>query len=69
LRDAWTTAAKRAGPEATFSAFKGNTEGPRIDWIFYRGGLKALEAETVTHNQDGRYPSDHYPVFALLEFR
>jgi len=69
LRDAWTTAAKRAGPEATFSAFKGNTEGPRIDWIFYRGGLKALEAETVIHNQDGRYPSDHYPVFALLEFR
>jgi endonuclease/exonuclease/phosphatase family metal-dependent hydrolase len=69
LVDCWTTAAKRAGPEATFSAFKGSTAGPRIDWIFHRGGLKALEAETVTHNQDGRYPSDHYPVFAVLEFR
>jgi endonuclease/exonuclease/phosphatase family metal-dependent hydrolase len=27
-----------------------------------------VEAETVTRNQDGRYPSDHFPVFAVLEF-
>jgi endonuclease/exonuclease/phosphatase family metal-dependent hydrolase len=67
LEDAWVTAAKRSGPECTLSGFKGNTTGPRIDWIFYRGRLKALEAETVTRNQDGRYPSDHYPVWAVLE--
>ncbi len=68
LKDAWTAAPRRSGPEATFNGFKGSTTGARIDWILYRGGLKALEAETVTRNQDGRYPSDHYPVFAALEF-
>ncbi len=67
LNDAWNTAARRAGPEATFSAFRGSTQGPRIDWILFRGPWKALEAETVTRNEDGRYPSDHYPVFAVLE--
>ena len=69
LEDSWATAAKRSGPEYTLSGFKGVTTGPRIDWILYRGRLKALEAETVTRNDNGRYPSDHYPVFAVLELR
>jgi endonuclease/exonuclease/phosphatase family metal-dependent hydrolase len=69
LTDAWTAAPKRIGPEGTFNAFKGVSDGPRIDWIMYRGALRALEAETVTKNDNGRYPSDHYPVFAVLEFR
>ena len=69
LTDAWTAAPRRAGPEGTFNGFKGTGTGPRIDWIFYRGALAAVEAETVTRNQDGRYPSDHFPVFAVLEFR
>lgn len=69
LTDAWTSAPRRTGPEGTFNGFKGMTTGPRIDWIFYRGALKASEAETVTRNQDGRYPSDHFPVLTVLEFR
>ncbi len=69
LQDAWEAAARRQGPEGTISGFKGLTTGARIDWILYRGGLKALEAETVTHQREGRYPSDHYPVLALLEYR
>jgi len=67
LKEAWETAARRSGPEGTLSGFRGLTRGPRIDWIFYRGPFKVLEAETVTRNQNGRYPSDHYPVFAVLE--
>ncbi|HWR51417.1 MAG TPA: endonuclease/exonuclease/phosphatase family protein [Bryobacteraceae bacterium] len=67
LEEAWAAAARRTGPEGTFNGFKGNTSGARIDWIFTRG-LKAREAETVTKNDGGRYPSDHYPVFAVLEF-
>ena len=69
LKDAWKTAAKRAGPEGTFNGFKGISTGPRIDWIFYRGALQAVEAETVTRNEEGRYPSDHFPVFAVLEWK
>jgi endonuclease/exonuclease/phosphatase family metal-dependent hydrolase len=67
LTDAWTTAAIRFGPEGTFGGFKGVTTGARIDWIFYRGFGKVLHAETVTLNENGRYPSDHYPVSAILE--
>ena len=68
LRDTRETAAKRSGPEATFSAFRGSTTGPRVDWILYRGDFKVLEAETVTRNDHGRYPSDHYPVMVVLEW-
>lgn len=69
LEDAWAKAAERTGPECTLSGFTGRTTGPRIDWILYRGGWKALAAETVTKNDHGRYPSDHYPVLALLQLR
>jgi endonuclease/exonuclease/phosphatase family metal-dependent hydrolase len=69
LRDAWTTTDKRSGPEGTFNGFKGVTTGPRIDWILFRGPFRVVEAETVTRNDDGRYPSDHYPVFASFELR
>jgi endonuclease/exonuclease/phosphatase family metal-dependent hydrolase len=68
LTDAWTTAAKKSGPEGTMSGFRGGAGGRRIDWILYRGPFKVLEAETVAYNEEGRYPSDHYPVFAVLEF-
>ena len=68
LTDARTSADRISGPECTLSGFTGQTSGPRIDWILYRGSLRAVEAETVTRSQDGRYPSDHYPVFAVLEF-
>jgi endonuclease/exonuclease/phosphatase family metal-dependent hydrolase len=68
LQDGWLRAARRTGPECTFGGFKGVVECPRIDWILYRGPFRVLEAETVTRNWEGRYPSDHYPVFAVLEF-
>ncbi|MCX6633129.1 MAG: endonuclease/exonuclease/phosphatase family protein [Candidatus Solibacter sp.] len=69
LTDAWTTAAHRFGPEGTLSQFRGATGERRIDWIFYRGIGKVLQIHTDTVNESGRYPSDHYPVFAILEFR
>jgi endonuclease/exonuclease/phosphatase family metal-dependent hydrolase len=68
LKDAWDTAVKRSGPEGTNSGFAGRTTGRRIDWILYRGPFRVLEAETVTRNEKGRYPSDHFPVIAALEF-
>jgi endonuclease/exonuclease/phosphatase family metal-dependent hydrolase len=69
LKDARLTAARRAGPDGTNSGFRGSTEGRRIDWILYRGGLKVLESETVVYGRDGRYPSDHFPVLAVFELQ
>ena len=68
LTDAWTTAGSKSGPNGTFNGFKGTGTGPRIDWILFRGFRRATEAETVTKNEEGRYPSDHFPVVAVLEF-
>ena len=66
LRDAYREAPKKSGPETTMSQWTARETGNRIDWILYRGNLKAQEFETVTYNQDGRYPSDHYPVFTVI---
>lgn len=67
-RDAWVEADTQVGPPVTWSAFappEPDTDR-RIDWILYRGPVRALHCETVLYNEDGRYPSDHYPVFATL---
>lgn len=66
--DAWLAAEHRAGSTVTFGSFKApNPESEeRIDWIFFGGGVRVKRCETVNDNQDGRYPSDHYPVFAEL---
>jgi endonuclease/exonuclease/phosphatase family metal-dependent hydrolase len=69
LKDARLTAASRTGPDGTSSGFAGRTTGARIDWISYRGGVKAAESETIVHSEDGRYPSDHFPVLAVLELQ
>jgi len=68
IQDAWEKAARRSGPEGTFHGFSGKPGAARIDWILFRGPLKAREAETTTWNQNGRYPSDHFPVFAIFDF-
>ncbi len=69
MREAWAGAERRTGPDGTFNGFKGTGTGPRIDWIFFRGPVRVVEAETVTRNEDGRYPSDHFPVFAVFELK
>lgn len=64
LRDAWMTAASRAGPANTFHDFTGKPD-QRIDWILSRG-FKAVAVHTITSHESVRYPSDHFPVLAEL---
>ncbi|TWU42280.1 endonuclease/exonuclease/phosphatase family protein [Novipirellula artificiosorum] len=53
--------------EATFSGFKSSTlEGSRIDWIAIRGSWTLQEAAIDRTGKEGRTPSDHYPVTAIL---
>lgn len=65
--DAWQTAPH--GPAGTFHGFTGKPGEARIDWILIRGPWRVARAETVTRNEGGRYPSDHFPVLASLEWR
>ena len=57
---------QRQTDEATFHAFKGGKEGSRIDWIVHSEDLKATDATIDRTSEDGRYPSDHYAVTAVL---
>lgn len=43
--------------------------GLRIDWILASEGLAPLEATIDRARYRGRYPSDHYPLRALLAYR
>lgn len=65
LADAWTGAPVREGPDATFHTFTGTPDGRRIDWILLRG-FEPKRVRTVTTNEKGRYPSDHFPVVGEL---
>jgi creatinine amidohydrolase len=69
LVDAWDVAAERKGPAKTFGSFKAPTDEPgdRIDWIMLLGKITSRSCETVLYNENGRYPSDHYPVSAVLD--
>lgn len=68
LSDCWETAKETSGPPVTWSAFAAPQPDTnrRIDWILTRGPVTTLVCETVTFNQRGRFPSDHFPVYAKL---
>lgn len=61
-------------PGYTAHAFKGeaykeelkakNSEGGKIDFIFCKGPAKPVETGIIKDNEAGRYPSDHYFLYA-----
>lgn len=54
--------------ESTFHNFSGGRRGRRIDFILMSPAFQATEAAIDHANQDGRYPSDHFPVTAVLRY-
>jgi len=50
----------------TRHGFRGRTSGKQIDHIRLSSNLHALDARIDTHNRNGRYPSDHFPVVANI---
>jgi endonuclease/exonuclease/phosphatase family metal-dependent hydrolase len=68
LRDAYRLAhPTRAANEGTFSEFKaGAPGGSRIDWIGVSREWEVVWAAIDRTERDGRTPSDHFPVTAVL---
>jgi endonuclease/exonuclease/phosphatase family metal-dependent hydrolase len=58
---------ERRPDEASFSNFKGTVQGSRIDFVFHTAHFRATAAAIDRFSRDGRYPSDHYPVTAVLD--
>ena len=68
--DAYRTVHPERRPdEASFNGFKPVVDGSRIDFIFHTADFAATAAAIDRTSRDGRYPSDHYPVTAVLEWR
>lgn len=66
LVDAWLKLHDVAIEGGTAHSFKGGTSGAHIDYVMGGPGTAAKSAEIV-HTHDGDvYPSDHYPVSAVL---
>ena len=59
----------RTEEESTFTAWKGRLIGNRIDWVLCSPNFRVLSAEINRTNENGRYPSDHYPVTAILNYQ
>ena len=55
--------------EATYHGFAGETRGDRVDWILTTADVIPLECRIVRDKVDGRYPSDHFPVTAILRIQ
>jgi endonuclease/exonuclease/phosphatase family metal-dependent hydrolase len=50
----------------TYHAFTGRAETDKIDFIIVSSGIGVTSSDILRFNQDGRYPSDHFPVTATL---
>lgn len=60
---------QRRPDEASFHGFKGQPAGARIDFVFHTGHFVPRAAGIERLSRDGRFPSDHFPVTAVLAWR
>lgn len=67
LRDAFLAADPSYQRTGTFNRFRGVTTGPQIDWLFVSDHWRVDSAGVITQKISGRVPSDHFPVWAVME--
>ena len=68
FRDA-SEAAERTKGRVTFHGGKPKKIGERIDYIFCSDGVSVKDFRTVTDGIDGRFSSDHFPLYADVVFK
>ncbi len=68
LRDTWLAAEHRLTPRVgTFPNYGAtDPDGTRIDWVLVTPDVRVKTAAINAWTSEGRYPSDHLPVQALL---
>lgn len=58
------------GPTGTFNGFRSKETGNQpIDYIFIKNGIRVMRHATLSQTWQGRFSSDHFPVFAAVEIR
>jgi endonuclease/exonuclease/phosphatase family metal-dependent hydrolase len=68
LRDTWRGVQPPGEEAPTQHNFNGQARGYRIDWILAAPRFRVRQVAIITDNQEGRYPSDHFPYEAEVEY-
>ncbi len=68
LRDTWIEADPPEAEATTQHGFDGRPRGHRIDWILLSPPFRVRRVAIVTDHRDERYPSDHFPYEAEVEY-
>lgn len=66
LKDVYTLMEQPVG--GTYHGFNGGDSGEPIDYIFVSPAVQVKDAVIDREKIKGKYPSDHYPLIATIEF-
>jgi len=68
LTDTFRKLHSKRNDEGTFNSFKGETNGDKIDFIFTSKEFEVTRSTIIRKNYNGKFPSDHFPVTAIISF-
>ncbi|MCF8060982.1 MAG: endonuclease/exonuclease/phosphatase family protein [Deltaproteobacteria bacterium] len=69
LVDTWQSMGRREGERAfTHHGFEGVPQKTRMDWILASRSFEVESVRILRDQEEGRYPSDHFPYLADLSF-
>lgn len=68
LIDTYRILHAKSNNEGTFNGFKGDDTGSKIDFIFTSKDFKSVDSKIIKTNWNGKYPSDHFPVTAVIKY-
>ncbi len=66
FRDLRTAVTKPEGPASTWNGFEKVADEERIDFAFAAGPVEVSRFRTLDATRDGRFPSDHLPIVAVV---
>ncbi len=66
LTDAFRVVHPEADRVGTYHDFSGRRNGPKVDYIFVTPDVTIPDADILHDDRNGQYPSDHFPVTAVL---
>jgi endonuclease/exonuclease/phosphatase family metal-dependent hydrolase len=69
MTDSYRALNNRTNNEGTFNNFTGEKNGDKIDYIFINNKFIPLSASVDHFNRDNKYPSDHFPVNAIIKYK
>ncbi len=68
LQDTWRMVHPVTEESTTQHEFDGRPRGRRIDWILTTPPFQVRRVAIVMDDQEGRYPSDHFPYEAEVDY-